>query len=264
VTKAFVDTTVLTDALLKPGPIARNAKNALGRYSETILPVFAIKEFKGGPLNYEIWLHNKLVSTQSLAKTFMAIAALVGHQPNRARTSLESLAGILAGKPVSLVRDSGSDRDLADVYRLALAKLIIQAWRKRRRITSSVQIELTCFAETSPVIEPHTRMFSNRPTVCRLLGAECCLAEGYRARTDDLRSILSAVGSGDRREDVRRRQVLHKLINTPKRTFDDRDCRGMGDAFFAFHSPEDFVILTTNVKDHGPLAGSLGKAVERA
>jgi hypothetical protein len=261
VTKAFVDTTVLTDVLLKPGPNRKNAKSALARYDETILPVYAIKEFKAGPLNYDIWLHNKLVSTQSLAQTFRAIASVTSGQPYRARTSLETLANLLDKTPNDLIRDSKTDRDIADAYRLALAKLILQAWRKRRKITSCVDLELSCFSEASPILEAHTRMFSNRPTVCRLQTG-CCLAAGYRARMDDLKNLLAAVGDGPRREDVRRRHALHKLINT-NRTIDDRECRGMGDAFFAFHAPVDSVILTTNVKDHEPLANSLGKSVER-
>jgi hypothetical protein len=82
--KAYVDTTVLTDALLKQGPQGAVARGALKTYSETILPVYAIREFKAGPLNYWVWLHNKLVLTKSVSKTLDAISAIVGFQPNRA------------------------------------------------------------------------------------------------------------------------------------------------------------------------------------
>jgi hypothetical protein len=40
---------------------------------------------------------------------------------------------------------------------------------------------------------------------------------------------------------------------------DAKDCRRLGDAFFALYAPPDAVILTTNIKDHAPLAEALGK-----
>jgi hypothetical protein len=41
---------------------------------------------------------------------------------------------------------------------------------------------------------------------------------------------------------------------------DNGKCRSLGDAVFAFLAPADSVILTTNVKDHQPLAEALGKS----
>jgi hypothetical protein len=38
VTKAYVETTVLADALLKPGPRAAAAKAAIGRYDQSSSP----------------------------------------------------------------------------------------------------------------------------------------------------------------------------------------------------------------------------------
>jgi len=48
--RAFVDTTVLTDALLKVGEPRDRAKAAIARFVESLLPVYAIKEFQAGPL----------------------------------------------------------------------------------------------------------------------------------------------------------------------------------------------------------------------
>jgi hypothetical protein len=45
--KAYVETTVLTNVLLKPGSKQETeAKLALSRYDETLLPVYSIKEWK--------------------------------------------------------------------------------------------------------------------------------------------------------------------------------------------------------------------------
>ena len=54
--KAVVDTTILTDVLLNTGEVRANALNAISHYDETYLPVYAIKEFKAGPLKNFVWM----------------------------------------------------------------------------------------------------------------------------------------------------------------------------------------------------------------
>jgi hypothetical protein len=62
-----------------------------------------------------------------------------------------------------------------------------------------------------------------------------------------------------KRENTRRLQVLKTLLN--QRPLTKKDCRDLGDAYFAFFAPESTDILTTNRRDHEPLAGALGKRV---
>jgi hypothetical protein len=65
--------------------------------------------------------------------------------------------------------------------------------------------------------------------------------------------------NSSRKEDRERRKVLKRLVNTPKLPLDRESCRALGDAIFAFFCPEDAVVLTTNVRDHEPLARAVGK-----
>ncbi len=51
--RAYVETTILTNVLLKPGSKKQAAaRSALSRYEETLLPVYSIKEWKAGPLDH--------------------------------------------------------------------------------------------------------------------------------------------------------------------------------------------------------------------
>lgn len=52
------------------------------------------------------------------------------------------------------------------------------------------------------------------------------------------------------------------MYRNPKRPIEDKDCRSLGDAVFAFLAPDGATILTTNERDHKPLAEALGKKVE--
>ena len=65
-----------------------------------------------------------------------------------------------------------------------------------------------------------------------------------------------------RREDYRRRRALRNLVSARPQLLTDSPCRDLGDAVFALFCPKDAVILTTNTKDHGPLAEALGKGVQ--
>lgn len=95
--KAFVDTTIIANLLLKPGAPQDEAKAALARYSETILPVFAIKEFRGGAFRYYIWAHNKLVEKGNIPDFIVAANAiwrqayLNGNAPSNGRQAVGPL-----------------------------------------------------------------------------------------------------------------------------------------------------------------------------
>ena len=92
--QAYVDTTVLADALLKPGsPKQSRALAALARYEETLLPVYSIKELKVGALGHYAWLHDKFVQTKSLADTVQAMSSINPHiQGARKSTAWEAFA----------------------------------------------------------------------------------------------------------------------------------------------------------------------------
>jgi hypothetical protein len=157
--KAFVDTTVLTDSLLKDGAIAKIAKDGLKRFDITELPVYAIKEFKSGPLKNFKWFHNKLALVGSFEQALGALHAM-SLTPQRyttataieaLRTGAERLKNTNLG---SLVRTYGArasiDKVLCDQYRLTLKMKILKAWKYRRHLTTAVVFPLSCYEEVGP------------------------------------------------------------------------------------------------------------------
>lgn len=263
--KAYVETTILTNVLLKPGSKKQAAAiSALARYETTLLPVYAIKEWKAGPLDHYSYLHDKLVTTRSLADTISAINSLPPYKPYKKSTSFEALeaAAHLEGAQPETGRDHRArDEEMADRYRLALASLILRSWRKRRRVTTSTIQDLDCYTETEPKIGSDG-LFDLKPQKCER-DRECSLARDLKSRPDLLRALRNAVpSSSSREEDRRRREALRQLIHSPKIPLDRDVCRALGDAIFAFFCPEDAVVLTTNIKDHRPLAEAIGKRAE--
>jgi hypothetical protein len=253
---AYVETTVLTDILLKPQtPKNTQAKAALTRYRNTLLPVYSIKEWKAGPLGYFVYVHGKLVQTRSIKDTFQALSLVRGY---RLSTSMEALKAA-----ATLSHGLGStDRDHADSYRLALEYLIIRSWRKRRSITTQVVDDLPCYSEAEPHLDKDG-LFDLKPTRCDP-DEECSLAPQLKSRPELLKALRDAIPEDSgRNEDQKRRKALKQLINRPKVLLDRDTCRDLGDAIFAFFCPKTAVILTTNLRDHQPLATAIGKKAEK-
>jgi hypothetical protein len=267
--KAYVETTILTNVLLKPGSDkAAAAKSALNRYDETLLPVYSIKEWKSGPLDHYSYFHDKLVQTRSLANTIAAVNSLNPVTEARRRsTSLEALeaaARLDLGQPNATRIAVPLDEEMADRYRLALASLIIRSWHKRRKVTTSTIQDLDCYTEAEPKIGKDG-FFDLTPKECSG-DRHCCLWDELKldANRHLLRALRDAIPeTSSRYEDKNRRKVLKHLINTPKLPLDRDQCRWLGDAVFAFFCPHDAAILTTNLTDHQRLAKAIGKRAEK-
>jgi hypothetical protein len=254
--KAFVDTTILAEVLLKTGPSHDAAEQALKRYQQTLLPVFAIKEWKRGQLNKYVYIHNQLRRTGSFSETNLALSRLF-YRPRSLSTAFEALARAtldLAAFPSA----SFSDTEMADRFRLAFKSLIYLSWEKRRSVTTDTVMDLECYVETGPRDQANGQI-DIQPRDCGG-NQECCLAKELRAKKDNLRKLRDAIPVSGRTEDSRRRQALKQQAVHPNSRFERKDCQALGDAVFAFFAPADAEILTTNLKDHLPLAEALGKS----
>ena len=263
---AYVETTVLTNLLLKVGDKKQAAaRAALARYDSTILPVYSIKEWKAGPLETFAWVHDKFALTKSLAQTVegstnQSLPAL--HEEHITR-GVDGGGQVGEGNcPLSASSDPDPDRELADRYRLALASLILRSWNARRSVTDQTIQDLDCYTETKPRIDGNG-MFEMEPTNCEV-EQECCLKAALIASPTELKALRDAIpADSERTEDVERRKVLKQLLHNPKAPLTHESCRRLGDAVFAFFCPSTAVVLTTNIKDHKPLANAVGKDAEK-
>jgi hypothetical protein len=268
VSKAFVDTTILTDAVLKRDEYYKAARAALKRFAVTQLPVYAIKEFKAGPLKNFVWIHNKLALLKSYHKA-LAVLQRMSLSPRKYTTATAIQALAEAAKNTSylttkeLVEKYGQKATLdsinCDRFRLALKQRISRAWKERRIIATTAVNPLPCYTELDPYEENGLLVLD--PLTCE--GA-CCLGPAMSAKRQDLERLREALPkTPTRREDQRRSQALRELIRKPKQPISKETCTNLGDAVFAFFAPQDSIILTTNLRDHLPLAQALGKQVQK-
>lgn len=266
--KAFVDTTILVDALLKSKIQRKITKAALERYLKTELPMYAIKEFKAGALNNFIWIHNKLAQFKSYSKALEMLQRM-SLTPKRYTTStaIEALtqasSSIAHYTPQDLQNKYGLtniDQILAEECRLQIKIKIFNAWNKRKSITTDVVLPLSCYHEALPTI--NNNMIEVKPIKCEK-GEDCCLKSKMVNSINDLKKLKKAIEGGDKKpENDRRLKALNELIKNPKRDLTDDNCRNLGDLIFAFFAPSDAKILTTNRRDFQGLAEALSKSVD--
>lgn len=266
-TKAFIDTTILTNILLKTGEIRTTSLEAMQRFEMTLLPVYALKEFKAGPLNNYKYIHNVLATKESYSETIRHLSRL-SRTPHRHKTatSLEALAEAfkVGSEDFNTVQNKGItiniDREMCERSKIAIKTLIFKSWRKRRSVTTDVIYPIPCYREVAPTI--HRGLIDLSPTKCQN-NTQCSIQAELISRPADLQKMRDAIDKdSERSEDQKRLKILKDLIKRPKTPIADNGCRSLGDAIFAFFAPSDATILTTNPKDHRPLAESLGKKVE--
>ena len=264
--RAYVDTTVLTDALLKRDP---HIKTALDRYSCTELPVYAIKEFRAGPLKNWIWFYNKLVNN-SYSDALRELHRM-GLTPRRytTLTALEALQQV-AKEFESMVNEEviakypgqTLGQTVRDQYLLHVRRRIVQSWRQRRTLTTAVVQELPCYPERAPRFHPGGLI--ERDHLGCDHGGECVLAVELRKRRPALEKILETLKTlPPKAESQRQIKILKAFLRRKTRfVLEDKHCRGLGDVMFAVFCPDDAVVLTTNIRDHEPLTAALGKKAE--
>jgi hypothetical protein len=154
--KAFIDTTVLTDALLKGEPYRSVARSAIAGFAHSQLPMYAIKEFKAGPLRNYVWFHNKVVQTRSWEDAVRAIPS-VRMQANKMMTALQALAEFSGSLSKRLPSDFAArypGESFGEIQKREAATWlkmkILRAWRGRRQLTTEVVETLSCYTECDP------------------------------------------------------------------------------------------------------------------
>ncbi len=265
--RAYVDTTILVNVLLKRGVAQERCLAALRRFDLAEVPTFALKEMKAGPLYAWAWLHNKCVACQSYSKVHGALSAMArSRRRNLPLTALEAWEEMVRKHTATLGqltkqygKDASEDTVNCDRLRLGLRRRISTAWRSRNT-TLPVIHPLECYDDSDLVFR--SGIIDCRPMECSPT-PNCTLALRMSSELDKVSRLRAAIeGAPSKPENARRLKVLRHISRTPKRPITDGMCRSLGDAIFAFFAPPGSVILTTNIIDHKPLAEALGKTSE--
>ena len=143
-----------------------------------------------------------------------------------------------------------------------MRRKITTAWERRRGVATHISMPLACFIEGELRQLNGGNLSFERHSCPR--NSKCGVLAILIKKSEEIGRLMEVVkAQPSKHENDRRYQALRHIYRTPNRAFSDSLCRGLGDAVFALTAPNDCVILTTNIKDHAPLAAAVGKvAVE--
>jgi hypothetical protein len=272
-TDAYVETTVLTDLLLKKDGSEKAADAAIRRFGRTIFPQFAWKEFKRGPLGNFIWFHNKLSVLKDYGQALAALQRL-SRSPKRylISTAIQAVhtgftARFSSLELGTLQKTYGKNATIGsvvtDAMQLELKRVILQAWKKRNTLGGGYAQRLDCYtdaalAEKAGAIDP-------APRDCPR-AADCCLRNRMVSQKAKLTAVWRALGSSasiTKSEWARRKKILRDIEKRPHTVIGPDECRQIGDAYFVLFCPENATIITTNIEDIKPMADAVGICFER-
>jgi hypothetical protein len=263
--KALLDSTVAVDILLKPSGPGVRARAAVERYTQALIPVFALKELKSGALANAIWFHNLICERASLAEAF-AVATTQIRFNNKGRTAMEVHAELLSHSPPKLTPELTAEYNEDPVeynrefHRRECRTLILKAWKKRRSFVPGLRVicEAPCFDEREPIAVGIK--LAHPPNGCTL--DSCGLTEILRANKKLLRKLLAFnVARSASPEYKRRAEALEALLRKDV-DFSPANCRKLGDAHFAIICPGDAIVLTSNLSHHRELTQEVGRIAE--
>lgn len=270
-TTSFVETTVLTDYLLKCDGSEISARNAFSRYSENVVPEFAWKEFKRGPLANFVWAYNKLNETNDMSKTLEALQRL-SRTPQRYLTSTAIQAmhtgfarlfqshSTIANLQQQYGPTANMNSVITDALKLELKRQILSAWEQRKTLFGGPYHKLSCYSNSDITLTD--KRIELHPRDCRK--GDCCLKPPLANRKKDIAAMRASLDPNDTRKEItERRRVLRDIEKHAHTQMNQKDCRRFGDAYFVLYCPPDAVILTTNTRDIEPMAATLGIATDR-
>jgi len=255
--RAFLDTTILADAILKDRATRHRTITVLKAFKRVEFPAFALKELRCGPLATYRLLHNYLAEERSFLRALSRVHAL-SRTPRRNSASTIIEAWQRAEEDLFADPRRGArpnDQERADELRFHLQRLVLSADRRLEQLPGTPTFPLRCSVPSEIRVLPNG-LLAQAAKPCN--HGSCELAEYFRDMDVELELLIRAIESQpDIPEHTKRLKALHRLKADHR--LDDPNCSALGDAVFVLLAPPNFVILTTNVKHHAILAEALGK-----
>ncbi|MCZ8292544.1 MAG: hypothetical protein O9312_03425 [Hylemonella sp.] len=272
----YIDTTIVCAVADDLPNLASTSKQHIDANQPGAIPYYALRELVAGPLKTLCAAHSLLARSESIADAFrcvMNLPPIVGRTKQGQLSALiQTLGQCLTLTPTDLA--AAPRQPIDDPVRRKmthnLAINIQRQWSLAKRIPNTkTSHQLACFAdgdfdfnETGELKGPNGR-FQCDPS------QPCSAAAHLRGKLGEVQTLVDVLHPSkltpelaDKRENVRRRGALKEVIRLQKgerTSFPKKDCRALGDAYFAVMCPPGSHVLTTNFVDHDLLCTALGK-----
>ena len=257
----YLDTTFLVGCLFLPKSETKPYLDRIQKFSQTHIPEYAHKELKLGVVRNFHWFFTKLQDTNSMVDALSALQrSSLSLARYRTATGIQalktamnnSLTQLLLARQAGQSSSDSNEKTLARIMALELRRQITSGWNNRLAIGKMV-FPLDCYPRQQ--IDSESDPFTIKPDNCAK-GAKCCVfkeLKQYKKQAKILKDVISALPP---KQEYKRRKDALKQVQLG-REFDLKECRAIGDAYFALTCAKDWTLLSTNTKDFAPMAEAL-------
>ncbi len=271
--EVFIETSIMTDYLIKDRATKTKVDKILSAFDKNITSNYVRMEFKKGPLQYLVYLHNKTITCKSMSEVHQAISKLsYGYQRHRLSTVLEQIESFYKRyyqtKPSEIIKEYG-DLSLDDFLREKaisyFGNLIRNSWRNFEKVVDELINETECFTDIqAPYKKGTNKVYRNTPTTCKSSSTKCRLKDFFNENHytfGDMLKKLQEIDSPDQ-ETINRIKSLKEILRLIKfrnREIQVKDCWYCSDAIIAVEAPPKASIFHNNKQHYEPICEAIEK-----
>ena len=259
--KLFLETTVQIDRFSADRKKKQEIDNIISQFSQILSSTYVKMEFRRRFIQDLVYLYNEaLLGAETLADAFLRIDKLSSDYHNR------KIKGIIASfcRYFSDIKDEEiqgpSGKALLERAIPYFRQFILSAWEDFDQGIHAILNETDCYhAKTGPVLIG--KKFDNTMSKCKKADVRCKIVEFFVQNRGTLKKIYERLSQMDYLdgEQEKTKNILEKALEYPQNMADRQNCWNFGDAIIAVESPEDAVLLTTNIKHFEPMCSKVGK-----
>lgn len=249
-------------------PIRELALKHTQQNSPVYLADYAYKELLVGKVGLLCDAHNRVVACDNVVETAISLLAQGGF----ARTPLAKATDIL--KPLKEMFDSAALISPTEAKREIAEDLMLRAtrlWRKASKFPNATNVQpLPCRAVGSISLDANGVLKGPNGTFNCEKGSICGAAQYVYSDHVVLKKLIESLDEKNLPDELKnkgeiksRRKVLKQLLLRGPKDINKKQCRQIGDAYFAAMCPPDAHILTTNVIDFLPMCAALKKQAHK-
>src|SRR5262245_34716561 len=138
---AFLDTTVVCDALLAPQKRRDAVQRTVASFADSEVCEYAFREFGAGPLGTWIYAYNTLAIRDTVEEAVQQLQRASSFQPRR---GWGAVTAIVAGLQKAAAAGPQPEESVRDALLAFILREIEKAWSARRSVAKRNTLPLAC------------------------------------------------------------------------------------------------------------------------
>jgi len=259
--RLFLETTIQIDRFSADRKKKEKIDKIISQFSQILSSTYVKMEFRRRFIQGLVYIYNEaILGAETFADVLLRIDKLrCDYHKRKIKGILVSFCRFFSDIEEEEIHGP-SGKGLLERAIPYFKQAIPSAWENFDRGIHTILNETDCYhGKIGPVLTEEK--FDNRMTKCKKADIRCKIIEFFVQNKKTLRRIYEKLSQMDYLDDEQEKvkNILEKTLKYPQNMADQQNCWNCGDAIIAVESPEDAVLLTTNIKHFEPMCSGIGK-----